>query len=83
MIYSPQQVCFCFAKQTNMSEDEQNRKVLVYPSCLAEDIAAVTSRRGPLPASAAVLGTFAAKSTLYIIIQSVRQLQSRVLQSDR
>ncbi len=37
---------FCLAKQTNMSEDEQNRKVLVYPSCLAEDIAAVRKKRG-------------------------------------
>ena len=29
-----------------MSEDEQNRKVLVYPSCLAEDVAAVTRKQG-------------------------------------
>ena len=47
-----------------MSEDEQNRKVLVYPGCLAEDVAAVTRRLGPLPASAAVLGTFGGKSAI-------------------
>jgi len=48
-----------------MFEDEQNRKVLVYPSCLAEDVAAVKRKQGSAALqSAALLVTFGVKSDL-------------------